>query len=103
MDKKGIIQLAYILILFGIGVVLFLVGMLIKSPEIIYSSIGISLVGLIISIFLCFKNRKAPIEFTIQQQPKIYRDPTMKRNKSDTDLELIGQEKNNKEENNILV
>ncbi len=97
------IQLAYILILFGIGVVLFLVGMLIKSPEIVYSSIGISLVGLIISIFLCFKNRKPPIEFTIQHPAKVYRDPTMKRNKSDTDLELIGQEKNNKEENNILV
>jgi hypothetical protein len=41
-----------------------------------------------------FKNRKKPIDFTVVQPPKVYRDPTMKRNKSDTNLELIGQEKN---------
>jgi hypothetical protein len=99
MDKKGIIQLGYILILFGIGLVLFLVGMLMKSPEIVYSSIAVSSIGLIISIVMYFKNRKKPIDFTIPQPPKIYRDPTMKRNKSDTNLELIGQEKYSKNDN----
>ena len=102
MDKKYIISLLIIFILFSIGIIIFLCGLFVKSSDLIYSSIGISIMILIIIIILYFKHMKKKIENISEkaQNTKIFNNPIMKKNKSDSNLELIAQE--NSTINNIV-
>lgn len=69
---------------------LFVTGISTNQIKYIYASACVSFIALIFITYLCYHNRHNNIE--LPQQPiHIYHDPTMnmKRNKSDTNLELI--------------
>ena len=89
--RVGALPIVITLSLFGIGGGLLAAGVLLQSSTFMFSSGGVSGAGLIFSAYLCFQYRKLPPSFEPPAAPpRIYRDPSMKRNKSDTDLQLIG-------------
>jgi hypothetical protein len=95
MYQKPYAHLASVLCLFGVGIALFGAGMATQSAPILYSSAGVSTTGIVAGIIMYFRQRRPQPTFDGPQQPqRVYRDPGMKRNKSDTDLQLIGAAKN---------
>ena len=95
MYQRPYMHLAGVLCLFGVGIALFGTGMATQSAPILYSSAGVSTTGIVAGFILYFRQRRPAPSFEGPQQPqRVYRDPSMKRNKSDTDLQLIGAAKN---------
>ena len=102
MFHKKALPFAATFLLLGTGGVLFIVGMALQSPVLLYSSAGVSGAGLITGMWLCTCCTKKPVVFEAPpQQPRLYKDPSMKRNKSDTDLQLIGAQKNTTDDGNM--
>lgn len=92
---KKAIPFGITFLLFGSGGIIFIVGMALQSSALLYSSAGVSSAGILTSVWLCTCCNKAqPIVFEAPQPLRLYKDPGMKRNKSDTDLQLIGSAKN---------
>lgn len=78
------------LIMFGVGGLLFLVGMLLRNEPTYY--VGIVLVGapLPFVCYLAWTYKKQPVPSPIEEVSRqhVYRNPGMKYNKSDSDLQL---------------
>lgn len=88
-------------LLFGSGGIIFIVGMALQSSALLYSSAGVSSAGILTSFWLCTCcTKKQPVVFEAPQPLRLYKDPSMKRNKSDTDLQLIGSPKNTTDDGN---
>ena len=91
----------------GVGAILFVTGLLLPSVPLVATGIGLiaaSLVGLLMNYFYCLKT-------TILSVPEGPRYSTnnmntivngMKRNKSDTDLELINKQSETAESGEIV-
>ncbi len=85
--------------LFGVGGCLLIAGIVAQNSSLLYGSGGISGVGLIVSVYLCARDRRGPSTFeTPVFPPRVYKDPGMKKNKSDTNLELMGAPKNTQDD-----
>jgi hypothetical protein len=81
--------------LFGVGGALLTAGILNQMTSFMYSSYAFSSAGIGLSVYLCFKDCRRQPQFEPPTfQPRLYRDPGMKKNKSDTNLELMGAAKN---------
>jgi len=79
------------LIIFGIGGILFMVGMLMRIDTVYYT--GIALVSFPLPI-LCYLawTRTGQMSSAEQSRPEyVYRNPGMKYNKSDSDLHLTAE------------
>jgi hypothetical protein len=88
-------HLLTVLGLFGIGGSCLVAGIVAQMPVLMYTSGGISGATLLLSIYLFLKDRRRPPPFENPVFPtRLYRDPGMKKNKSDTNLELMGVTKN---------
>jgi hypothetical protein len=95
MHRSSYVHLAGILAVFGVGIVLFGTGMVVQSAPLLYSSGGVSALGIVLGIWLFVTQGRKQATFEAPPAPlRIYRDPSMKRNKSDTDLELMATAKN---------
>jgi hypothetical protein len=77
-------------LIFAAAVGLFFVGLSTGKSEFYYASGSVSVLSLGIFCVITYKMRHAAPIFEAPPQPiRIYTDPGMKRNKSDTNLELI--------------
>ena len=75
---------------FATSVALFFAGLGTGMSQFYYASGGVSVVAVIISLYFLFKSRNKVPQFEGPPQLiRVYNDPGMKRNKSDTNLELI--------------
>ena len=90
--------------LFGVGGVLLIAGLAAEMSELFYGSGAVSGSGIILSIYLCIKDRPKDRVFESPIfAPRIYKEPGMKKNKSDTNLELMGAPKNTTDESENVV
>ena len=95
-DKKTIIVSISGVSLVVVGAGVFGTGMLTRDPAVYYSGIGLMSVALtIVAYLLCTVRRTAPTtEFPAPVfPPYVYTTPGMKRNRSDTSLELMDSPK----------
>ncbi len=77
-------------------------GIVTQNSTLMYGSGGFSGAGILLSLYLCFKDRRAPVVFENPVfVPRIYKEPGMKKNKSDTNLELMGAAKNTTDEGDV--
>ncbi len=77
-------------------------GIVTQMPSLMYSSAGVTSSGLMLSIYLYAKQRRKEAVFEVQNYiQRVYRDPGMKKNKSDTNLELMGAPKNTTDESAV--
>jgi hypothetical protein len=84
-------RLLVVFSLFGAGGALFIAGMAAQMSALLYSSGAVSGAGLFLSIYLFVKERPKIYVFESPLfPPRIYNEPSMKKNKSDTNLELMG-------------
>jgi len=84
-------HLLSILFFFGLGGSCLIAGIVTESASLLYSSGAFSLVGVLISCYLLWPRRTPSLQTpSLVAQPRIYRNPAMKKNKSDTNLELMG-------------
>jgi hypothetical protein len=75
---------------FSTAVALFFTGLSTAMHQFYYASGGVSVIAVCISIYFLYKSRKKAPQFEGPPQLiRVYTDPTMKRNKSDSNLELI--------------
>lgn len=85
------VRLIAVASLFGVGGALLIAGLAAELSELFYASGAVSGTGLILSIYLCVKERPKDRVFESPIfAPRIYKEPGMKKNKSDTNLELMG-------------
>ena len=83
-------QLATLGATFATAIALFFTGLGTGMPEFYYASAGVSVVAVILSLYFLYLSRnKAPQFEGPPQLVRVYTDPGMKRNKSDSNLELI--------------
>ena len=88
--------------LFGIGGAVLVAGIVTQNASLMYGSGGFSGAGILLSVYLCFKDRRAPVVFVNPAfAPRLYKDPGMKKNKSDTNLELMGSAKNTTDDDKV--
>ena len=84
-----------ILGLFSTGGCIMIAGIVTQSSTIMYVSAGVSSVGILLSVYFCVRDRRQPAVFENPVfPPRLYSTPGMKKNKSDTNLELMGAPKN---------
>jgi hypothetical protein len=78
--------------LFGVGGSILIAGIVTQMSLLMYISGAFSGAGILLSIYLCIRERSRARTYEPQppQPRRIYRDPGMKKNKSDTNLELMG-------------
>ena len=101
MEKIPKYLFLLIIILMLIGVLLLIFGIVYQMSNLFYVSGVFSFSGIVLTIYLCIKHKKPNVVFNpLDIPPKIYKDPTMKRNKSDTNLELMQTDKNNNYDKN---
>jgi hypothetical protein len=82
---------------FGVGGGILTAGIVTQSSSLMYGSTGFTGAGLLLMIYLCVRERWTPPTLTFESplfNPRIYKEPGMKKNKSDTNLELMGAPKN---------
>ena len=92
-----------ILGLFTVGGSVLIAGIVTQSTTLFYTSGAISGVGILFSVALCVHERWRPPTLTFESplfNPRIYKEPGMKKNKSDTNLELMGAPKNTPDDGN---
>lgn len=86
---------------FGAGGSFLIAGIVTQSSVLTYTSIGVSSLGLALACYLCARDRRRlPTFENPAYAPRLYNMPGMKKNKSDTDLELIGAPKNTPDDGN---
>ena len=83
-------EIAIIATIFSVGIGLFTTGLFLDSPPFFISSGCVTFLGVGTSLYFCVKHRKPLPQQPVPSRTFQYRDPGMKRNKSDTDLTLIG-------------
>jgi len=81
-----------VLLLFLIGATLFVIGMILQIPPLYYTAIGILSVTLPTVCYMAWTTYRKPI-LSEEKKPVeyVYRNPGMKYNKSDSDLQLTAQ------------
>jgi hypothetical protein len=83
-------KLLCILSLLGTGGVVLIAGIVTQITALIYVSAGLSGIGVVSSIYFYCREQRRPVVFESPVfSPRLYRDPGMKKNKSDTNLELM--------------
>ena len=96
------IHLLTVFTLFGIGGAVLATGIVMKNSALMYGSGGFSSAGILLSVYLCFKDRRPPTVFENPAfAPRLYKEPGMKKNKSDTNLELMGAAKNTTDDGDV--
>jgi hypothetical protein len=84
-------HLLSVLFFFGLGGSCLIAGIVTESAPLMYSSGAFSFVGILISCYLLWPRRTPSLQTpSFVAPPRIYRNPAMKKNKSDTNLELMG-------------
>lgn len=95
MNIERNLPIVCVLTLFGIGGSLLIAGITLEMPALLYSSGGLSAFALAVSCYICARDKPRQLVFEAPAfPPRLHRDPGMKKNKSDTNLELMGSTKN---------
>jgi len=82
-------EIAVVATIYSVGIGLFTTGLFLDSTPFYISSGCVTSLGTMALLSFCLKHKK-PLPQPITSHTFQYRDPGMKRNKSDTDLSLIG-------------
>ena len=85
-----------VLCVFGTGGACMVAGIILQNSILMYVSGAINSVGILFTCYLILSNRNnnKPQIVAPVFPPYVYRNPAMKKNKSDTNLELMGAPKN---------
>ena len=102
MYIKWALPIVCIFSLFGVSGALLIAGITTQASWMFYASGGFSVVGLASACYVCVRDRPRQIVFEAPAfPPRLYKDPGMKKNKSDTNLELMGTVKTTTDEGEI--
>ena len=99
-------HLILVLCVFGTGGGCLITGIILQNSILMYVSGGINLVGILFTWYIICSNRinnNKPPQMTPVFPQYVYRNPTMKKNKSDTNLELMGAQKNTTDDGSTAI